>query len=86
MNDAELRPVESVKSLDGYQAVVLGSSIPYGAWLPEMLKMIEARRGVLSRLPVAILTLHRWSSRRWATSGIGVRFAAGPMNSAMRCR
>ncbi len=56
--DAEVRPVDAVSSLAGFQAVVLGSAIRYSAWLPEMTKFIEARQSELSRLPVAIFTLH----------------------------
>jgi len=56
--DAELRPVAAVGSLDGYQAVVLGSAVRYGAWLPEMLKFVEAQRTALVALPVAVFTTH----------------------------
>jgi len=56
--DAEVQPVESVRSLAGFQALVLGSAIRYGAWLPEMTKFIESRRSELAQLPVAIFTLH----------------------------
>lgn len=56
--DAEVQPVDAVSSLAGFQAVVLGSAIRYSAWLPEMTKFIESRRSELSRLPLAIFTLH----------------------------
>ena len=56
--DAEVQPVESVSSLSGFQAVVLGSAVRYGAWLPEMTKFIESQRSALAQLPVAIFTLH----------------------------
>ena len=56
--DAEVQPVESVSSLSGVQAVVLGSAVRYGTWLPEMTKFIESRRSELARLPLAIFTLH----------------------------
>ena len=56
--DAEVQPVESVSSLSGFQAVVLGSAVRYGAWLPEMTKFIESQRGALAQLPVAVFTLH----------------------------
>jgi menaquinone-dependent protoporphyrinogen oxidase len=56
--DAEVRPVDDVSALDGVQAVVLGSAIRYGAWLPEMTKFVESRRSELSRLPLALFTLH----------------------------
>lgn len=56
--DAEVRPVAAVGSLDGFQAVVLGSAVRYGAWLPEMLKFVEAQRRALEVLPVAVFTVH----------------------------
>ncbi len=56
--DAEVRPVAAVGSLDGFQAVVLGSAIRYGAWLPEMLEFVQAQRAALSALPVAVFTTH----------------------------
>ena len=56
--DAAVQPVDSVSSISGYQAVVLGSAVRYGAWLPEMMKFIESQQSALSQLPVAIFTLH----------------------------
>ena len=56
--DAEVQPVESVSSLSGFQAVVLGSAVRYGAWLPEMTKFIESQRSALAQLPAAVFTLH----------------------------
>ena len=56
--DAEVQPVESVSILSGFQAVVLGSAVRYGAWLPEMTKFIESHRSELAQLPLAVFTLH----------------------------
>ena len=56
--DAEVQPVGSVRSLSGFQAVVLGSAVRYGAWLPEMTKFIELQHSALAQLPLAIFTLH----------------------------
>ena len=56
--DAEVRPVESASSLSGFQAVVLGSAVRYGAWLPEMTKFIASRRSELAQLPLAVFTVH----------------------------
>ena len=66
--DVEVQPVESLISLSGFQAVVLGSAVRYGAWLPEMKKFIESRRGELARLPLAIFTLHMQALGDDATS------------------
>jgi len=51
-------PVKTVKSLDGYDAVVLGSAIRVGQWLPEATAFLKSRQAELSRLPVAIFTVH----------------------------
>ena len=32
--DAQIQSVESVNNLSGFQAVVIGSAVRYGAWLP----------------------------------------------------
>jgi menaquinone-dependent protoporphyrinogen oxidase len=56
--EVEVRPVDAAGSLVGYQAVVLGSAIRYSTWLPEMIKFIASRQSELSRLPLAIFTLH----------------------------
>ena len=56
--DAEVQPVELVSSLVGFEAVVLGSAVRYGAWLSEITKFIESRRSELARVPLAIFTLH----------------------------
>jgi Flavodoxin domain len=56
--DAQVLPVESVASIDGYQAVLLGSAVRYGGWLPEMLKFIESQRTLLANNPLAVFTMH----------------------------
>ncbi len=66
--DAEVQPVESVSNLSGFQAVVLGSAVRYGAWLPEMTKFIESQRSTLAQLPSAFFTLHMQALGDDATS------------------
>jgi menaquinone-dependent protoporphyrinogen oxidase len=46
-------PVKQVHHLSPYRAVVLGSAIRMGRWLPEALAFLKAHRAELSRLPVA---------------------------------
>ena len=59
--DAKFQPVESVSTLTGFHAVVLGSAVRYGAWLPEMTKFFDSQHSALAQLPVAIFTLHMQS-------------------------
>ena len=55
---AEVQPVESVSSLSSFQAVVPGSAVRYGAWLPEMTKFIDSQCSALAQLPLTIFTVH----------------------------
>jgi menaquinone-dependent protoporphyrinogen oxidase len=56
--DAEVKPIAAVQDVAGYDALVLGSAVRYGGWLPEMTKFIETQRAALAALPVAIFTMH----------------------------
>lgn len=50
----DVQPVTGVSSLDGYRAVVLGSAIRGGAWLPEALEFLQAQRAALAKKPLAV--------------------------------
>jgi menaquinone-dependent protoporphyrinogen oxidase len=54
----DLKPVKSKPSLEGYQAVVMGSAIRMGSWLPEMMDFIKKNQPALSALPTALFTMH----------------------------
>jgi menaquinone-dependent protoporphyrinogen oxidase len=54
----EVKPVKKVSSLSDYQAVVLGSAIRMGNWLPEALEFAKANQSVLNTLPTALFTVH----------------------------
>lgn len=41
-----------------YQAVILGSPIRMGSWLPEMVSFIKENRSLLEKLPLALFTVH----------------------------
>jgi menaquinone-dependent protoporphyrinogen oxidase len=53
----DVRPVKDVGDLSAYGAVVLGSAIRQGKWLPEVVKFVEAHQQVLSRVPIAYFTV-----------------------------
>jgi menaquinone-dependent protoporphyrinogen oxidase len=42
----------------GYDAVVLGSAVHGGKWLPEAIAFIEENVAALRRVPVAVFTVH----------------------------
>lgn len=56
--NVEVKPVKKVSALDGYQAVILGSAIRMGSWLPEMVKFIQSNQTTLAALPTALFTVH----------------------------
>ncbi len=46
-------PVQSVLHLDSYDAVVLGSAIHGGKWLPEAVTFLQANQSRLNQVPTA---------------------------------
>ena len=54
---ASVLPIIEVDDLDRYGAVVLGSPIRVGQWLPEAVEFVRANRLKLNQKPVAISTL-----------------------------
>ena len=54
----DVRPVGEVHALDGYQAVLIGSAVQFGRWLPEALAFVQAQQAALSQLPVALFCVH----------------------------
>jgi len=49
----DVRRVGEVPDLNAYQAVVLGSAIQGGVWLPEAMQFLQANRVALSQKPFA---------------------------------
>jgi menaquinone-dependent protoporphyrinogen oxidase len=49
----DVLPMNAVKDLSPYQAVIAGSAINGGAWLPEGLEFVRAHRAELQRKPFA---------------------------------
>lgn len=55
---ADVKPMALCSSFDGYDAVILGSAVNGGAWLPEAVQHVERQSGALSKLPVAAFCVH----------------------------
>lgn len=55
--DAEVKPMHEVTDLLDYDAVVAGSPIQAGAWLPEAMEFMRRNQAVLSGKPFASFTL-----------------------------
>jgi menaquinone-dependent protoporphyrinogen oxidase len=54
----DVKPVKEKPSLAGYQAVLLGSAIRMGSWLPEAVDFIKQNQATLNALQVALFTVH----------------------------
>jgi menaquinone-dependent protoporphyrinogen oxidase len=54
----DIKPVKEKPSIRGYGAIVLGSAIRLGAWLPEMIEFIWENKSRLNQIPTAIFTVH----------------------------
>jgi menaquinone-dependent protoporphyrinogen oxidase len=50
---ADVRPMQEVKDLTPYDAVVAGSAIQRGQWLPEAMQFMQANRVALAQKPFA---------------------------------
>jgi menaquinone-dependent protoporphyrinogen oxidase len=55
----QMRPVSNVDDISPYSAVVLGSAVRFGKWLPDAVRFIERYQIALRRLPVAYFTVSR---------------------------
>ena len=53
----DIRPVKDVSDLSAYRAVVLGSAIRRGQWLPEASAFVETHQQALSRVSTAYFTV-----------------------------
>ena len=49
----EVRPMHDVQDLTDYPAVVAGSAIQGGCWLPEALQFVQTHRAALAQRPFA---------------------------------
>ncbi len=54
----DVKPVLENPSLEGYQAILIGSAIKFGNWLPEAVEFVKANRQKLGSLPVALFCVH----------------------------
>jgi menaquinone-dependent protoporphyrinogen oxidase len=55
--EVDLQPMQAVKNLDNYAAVVLGAAIYNASWHPEAHQFLSQFQGALSQRPVAIFAL-----------------------------
>lgn len=53
----DVLPMQAVKNLSVYRAVIAGSPIRNSKWLPEAMQFVETHRSVLSQKPFATFTI-----------------------------
>jgi menaquinone-dependent protoporphyrinogen oxidase len=53
-----VRPVQEIHQIQGVQAILLGSAVQHGNWLPEAIEFIEKQHALLNQVPVALFTVH----------------------------
>lgn len=60
----DVHRVQSVKTLDGYDAVVLGSAIHGGKWLPEAVEFLQANQTRLREVPTAFFLVGLMANKK----------------------
>ncbi|GIV65657.1 MAG: flavodoxin domain-containing protein [Chloroflexota bacterium] len=56
--NVDVLPVKKQPNPADYQAVILGSPIRMGSWLPEVVGFVKENRALLEQIPVAAFTVH----------------------------
>jgi menaquinone-dependent protoporphyrinogen oxidase len=57
----DVKPIVDTPRIDGesgYSAVVIGSAVQYGTWLPEAIEFVQANQSALANVPVALFSVH----------------------------
>ena len=55
--NVKMLPLDDVKDLSGYRAIIIGSPIRKSEWLPEARQFIQTHQAVLARKRVATFTV-----------------------------
>lgn len=56
--DVDVKPLRERPTVDDYDAVVLGSAVNGGAWLPEALEFVTINQARLSKIPTCVFCVH----------------------------
>jgi len=79
----DVKPIKEVAGVVGYAAVILGSAIRMGHWLPEAVRFAETHRTALQAMPVALFTVHMLNSGDDAASVTARRAYLDPVRSLL---
>jgi menaquinone-dependent protoporphyrinogen oxidase len=60
----DVRPVQSVTNLDDYSAVILGSAVHGGKWLPEAVAFLKANQARLNQIPTAFFLVGLMANKK----------------------
>ena len=50
----DVRPINEVTDLKTYTAVVIGSAVHSGKWMPEAMDFVESNQNILRQIPTAV--------------------------------
>ncbi len=53
-----LLPVKEVRDLTVYDAIIVGSAVRMGQWLPEALNFVKSHADTLNNMPTAFFSVH----------------------------
>jgi menaquinone-dependent protoporphyrinogen oxidase len=54
----DVKPMKENPSIDGYQAVLVGSAVNGAHWLPEAVEFVKQNQQSLNGVPVALFSVH----------------------------
>jgi len=54
----DVRSIQENPQISDYQAVLLGSAVRHGNWLPEAVAFVQTNQQALHQVPVALFTVH----------------------------
>lgn len=57
-DSVDVKSVDQVPNVEGYEVVVIGSAVRMGKWLPEAVRFVERNQAALAKVPVALFTIH----------------------------
>ena len=82
--EVEVRPMSEVTDLSPYSAVVAGSAIQAGRWLPEAMQFLQANQAMLRQKPFASFLVCMTMAMSNPTYREGVAAWLGPVRALVR--
>ena len=55
--EVDIYPIHKVKDAGSYRAVIVGSAIRFGRWLPDAVEFVAENRELLNSIPTAFFTV-----------------------------